>query len=131
MIQIIKNNRKIYSIIIRKKFKYKGIKFFTPSNFSQQLGYMSRPKNYTIKPHKHRKVKRSVSLTQEVLFVKSGKVEVSFYNQKNKIFKKVLLSKGDIILLANGGHSFKMLKKTEMIEVKQGPYKSDKDKIFI
>lgn len=131
MLQVIKNNRKIYSIIIRKKFKYNGIKFFTPSNFSQQLGYMSRPKNYIIKPHKHRKVKRSVSFTQEVLFVKSGKVEVSFYNHRNVVFKKVLLLSGDIILLANGGHSFKMLKKTEMIEVKQGPYKSDKDKIFI
>ena len=83
MLQVIKNNRKIYSIIIRKKFKYNGIKFFTPSNFSQQLGYMSRPKNYIIKPHKHRKVKRSVSFTQEVLFVKSGKVEVSFYNHRN------------------------------------------------
>ena len=131
MLQVIKNNRKIYSIIIRKKFKHNGIKFFTPSNFSQQLGYMSRPKNYIIKPHKHRKVKRSVSFTQEVLFVKSGKVEVSFYNHRNVVFKKVLLLSGDIILLANGGHSFKMLKKTEMIEVKQGPYKSDKDKIFI
>ena len=131
MIQIIKNNKKIYSIIIRKKFKYKGIKFVTPSDFSQQLGYMSRPKNYVIKPHKHKKVKRSVSLTQEVLFVKSGKVEVSFYNNRNVVFKKVFLLSGDTILLANGGHSFKMLKKTEMIEVKQGPYKSDKDKIFI
>ena len=67
----------------------------------------------------------------EVLFIKSGQVEVSFYNQRNQIFKKVFLTKGDIILLANGGHSFKMFKKTEMIEVKQGPYKSDKDKIFI
>ena len=131
MLQVIKNNRKIYSIIIRKKFKYNGIKFFTPSNFSQQLGYMSRPKNYIIKPHKHRKVKRSVSFTQEVLFVKSGKVEVSFYNHRHVVFKKVLLLSGDIILLANRGHSFNMLKKTEMIEVKQGPYKSDKDKIFI
>ena len=131
MIQVIKNNKKIYSIVIRKKFKFNGIKFFTPSDFSQQLGYMSRPKNYRIKPHKHRKVKRSVNLTQEVLFIKSGKVEVSFYNHRNKVFKKIFLAAGDIILLANGGHSFKMLKKTEMIEVKQGPYKSDKDKIFI
>ena len=131
MIEKIIHNDLELAIIIRSNYNIDGIKFFSSESDSQQLGYMSRPKNYIIKPHKHRKVKRSVSFTQEVLFVKSGKVEVSFYNHRNVVFKKVLLLSGDIILLANGGHSFKMLKKTEMIEVKQGPYKSDKDKIFI
>jgi len=39
-----------------------------------------------------------------------------------------ILNKGDVILLVNGGHGFEMLEKTEMIEVKQGPYVGDKDK---
>ena len=32
-------------------------------------------------------------------------------------------------MLVHGGHGFKVLKKTEMIEVKQGPYSAVKDKI--
>ena len=28
----------------------------------------------------------------------------------------------------NGGHGFEMLEKTEIIEIKQGPYANDKDK---
>ena len=35
----------------------------------------------------------------------------------------------DIIMLVHGGHGFKVLKKTEMIEVKQGPYNIEKDKV--
>ncbi|MCI8705025.1 MAG: hypothetical protein HFE60_12315, partial [Anaerotignum sp.] len=32
------------------------------------------------------------------------------------------LEAGDAILLASGGHGFKVLEEVEMIEVKQGPY---------
>ena len=35
---------------------------------------------------------------------------------------------GDVVLLAHGGHGFKMLEKSEIIEVKQGPYSDDNDK---
>jgi hypothetical protein len=33
-----------------------------------------------------------------------------------------------VILLSYGGHGFEMLERTEMIEVKQGPYAGDQDK---
>ena len=45
-----------------------GIKFFTPNDFSQQLGYMKRDKGYEIMPHVHNPVKRNVYITKEVLF---------------------------------------------------------------
>ena len=35
----------------------------------------------------------------------------------------------DIIMLVHGGHGFKTLKNTEMVEIKQGPYILSKDKI--
>ena len=34
-----------------------------------------------------------------------------------------------MLLLASGGHGFTMLEQTEMIEVKQGPYAGDRDKV--
>lgn len=128
MIEYIKDKEVIFAIILRASYKHEGIKFITPNEFSQQLGYMNRPKGYCIPPHIHNKVKRSVTFTQEVLFVKEGKVKVDFYND-DKVYKEsAIIEKGDFILLASGGHGFKMLEQSELIEVKQGPYSGEIDK---
>jgi mannose-6-phosphate isomerase-like protein (cupin superfamily) len=116
-------------IIIRSGFKKNGIEFFTSDNDSQQLGYMNRPKDYVIAPHRHNIVPREVHLTQEVLFIKSGKVRVDFYDNEQNYIQSTILNQGDVILLADGGHGFKMLEPTEMIEVKQGPYCGERDKV--
>jgi hypothetical protein len=117
-----------YAIIIRANFEYDGIKFFTPDDYSQQLAYMKRDKGYMIEPHYHNKVDRNVSLTQEVLFIKSGSVKVNFFDENCRFQSYVILSAGDVILLASGGHGFEMMADAEIIEVKQGPYCGEKDK---
>ena len=117
------------AIIIRADYKKEGIAFFTPGDFSQQLGYMNRPKGYIIDPHVHNLVERKVTLTQEVLYVKSGKVRVDFYNDERTYLESRIVETGDVILLAAGGHGFEMLENTEMIEIKQGPYCGDEDKV--
>ena len=127
-IEKIENNKLLLAIILRSNFNREGIHFFSPDNFSQQLGYMNRPKNHIITPHVHNLVSREVQYTKEVLFIKSGKVRVDFYDdQKNYIESKILFT-GDVILLAFGGHGFEMIEPTEMIEVKQGPYIGESDK---
>lgn len=129
MIEKIINKSILLATIIRTDFQSEGIEFFTGDNDPLQLGYMNRDEGYIIVPHKHNYVSRSVNLTQEVLFIKSGKVRVDFYDsEKNYLYSSVLI-KGDVILLANGGHGFKMLENSEIIEVKQGPYCGEYDKI--
>jgi hypothetical protein len=129
MIEQILKGKVILAIIIRKSYQKDGIEFFSSENDSQQLGYMNRPKGYVIKPHKHKIVKREVHLTQEVLFIKRGSVRVDFYSDDQVYYKSSILNEGDVILLSNGGHGFKMLEKTEIIEVKQGPYIGELDKV--
>lgn len=126
--KIIHNNLTL-SIIIRRDYKKQGIEFFTHDNDSQQLGYMCRPKDYVIPPHRHNLVKRDVHLTQEVLFIKSGKVRVDFFDNEQHYVKSTILYPGDVILLSDGGHGFKMLEESEIIEVKQGPYCGEQDKV--
>ena len=116
------------AFILRTHYQAEGIKFFTPSGFSQQLGYMNRPEGYVISPHVHNPVPREVQYTKEVLFIKSGRVRVDFYDQDQTYLESRVLETGDVILLAYGGHGFEMLEPTEMIEVKQGPYAGDQDK---
>jgi hypothetical protein len=128
MIQKIVKNNNVLAIILRANYRSEGIKFFTPNEYSQQLGYMNRAKGYKIPPHIHNKVRRSVEFTNEVLLVKTGKVRVDFYDENKSYFKSELLHKGDVILLVKGGHGFEMIEKSEMIEIKQGPYLDDADK---
>ena len=128
LLEYISYKEELLAIILRSNYKKEGIHFFTPNSFSQQLGYMQRPKGYQIKPHLHNSIKRTVTYTQEVLFVKSGLIKVNFYtNKKEYIFNKILKT-GDFILLSSGGHGFEMLEETELVEVKQGPFAGEKDK---
>ncbi len=129
MLEQINHNEKILGIIIRANYNKEGIAFFTPDDFSQQLGYMNRPNGYVIPPHVHNVVERKVDLTQEVLLVKSGKVRVDFYDDDKVYIESRIVATGDIILLAAGGHGFEMLEQSEIIEVKQGPYCGEMDKI--
>lgn len=120
----------ILCILIKNNYSNEGIKFFTPNEFSQQLAYMKRPKGYKIKPHFHRKNERTVNFTQEVLIVKSGEVKVNLYDNENIFYQSLIISEGDVILLASGGHSFEFNSESELIEVKQGPYSDDDDKVI-
>lgn len=128
MIQHILNKDKLLAVIVQNKFRDKGIKFFTPDDFSQQLGYMNHPQGHVIFPHVHNHMPREVKFTNEVLFVKSGKIRVDFYDDDQLYLQSKILYEGDVILLASGGHGFEMLEPTEMFEVKQGPYVGDQDK---
>jgi hypothetical protein len=128
MIEYIKHNDQILAIIIGRNFNEKGIHFFTPDEFSQQLGYMNHPAGKIIEPHFHNPVERNVVLTQEVLYIKKGKIKVNFYDEQKLFLFDRLLQTGDVILLAHGGHGFEVIEEIEMVEIKQGPYQGDSDK---
>ena len=123
------NNRGVLlAIVIKHFFDTEGIEFFTDPNSSQQLGYMKRPMGYEVVPHKHNQVERTVNHTQEVLFIRSGSCQLNLYNDQEQLDISIILTAGDVVLLAEGGHGLIMLEETEIIEVKQGPFSGDGDK---
>lgn len=128
-VEKIYNGDELLSIIIRDNYHAEGITFITPDDYPHQIGYMNREKDYVIAPHVHNKVPRTVDFTQETLIVKSGVVRVDFFTQEKEYLESRIIYKGDIILLAAGGHGFKMLQAAEMIEIKQGPYAGAMDKV--
>jgi mannose-6-phosphate isomerase-like protein (cupin superfamily) len=128
MIDRILHEEKELALIIRCNYHNDGIEFFTPSNYSQQIGYMNRPAGYVIAPHVHNPVTREVHYTKEVLLIRSGRLRVDFYSEAQLYLESTILEAGDVILLSYGGHGFEMLEPTEIIEVKQGPYAGDEDK---
>ena len=117
----------LLALIIPADYRADGIQFFTPGTFSQQLSYMNHPQGHEILPHNP--VPRTVEWTQEVLFVRSGKVRMDIYAPGSRAYlESRILRPGDVVLLAHGGHGFSMLEPSEMIEVKQGPYAGEQDK---
>jgi hypothetical protein len=128
MLETVEYGGRTLAIILRTQYRDDGIKFFTPPEFSQQLAYMRRPKGHVIPPHVHNPVRREVSFTKEVLFIKTGSLRVDFYDDDQLYIESSILLAGDIILLAFGGHGFEILEEAEIVEVKQGPYAGDQDK---
>lgn len=128
MIENINNAGQNLAILLRKSYRCEGIKFFTSDDYTQQLAYMNRPLGHVIAPHIHNSVPRQVEFTKEVLFIKSGKVRIDFYDNDQNYLESRILYQGDVILLAFGGHGFEMLEASEIIEVKQGPFVGEFDK---
>jgi len=128
MIETVHHNGAILAIIVSDSYAGSGISFFTPPHFSQQLAHMCHPAGKTIEPHVHNAIQREVFYTQEVLFIKRGRIRVDFYGDDRCYLESRVLGAGDVILLASGGHGFEVLEDLEMIEVKQGPYAGDADK---
>jgi hypothetical protein len=118
--------------IIRASYSPFKTEFFTPGDYSQQLGVIKYHKGGLIKPHFHNRVMREVHYTQEVLIIRKGKVKVNLYDNGMQYIESVILNRGDVILLASGGHGFEMLEDCEMFEIKQGPYSgTESDKTHI
>lgn len=129
MVEKIIHKNQLLAIIISRCFEEAGVHFFTPDHFSQQLAYIQHPAGKDIAPHTHNAVRREVHHTQEVLFIRQGKLRVDFYDDQQKYLESRVLEGGDTILLSGGGHGFEVLEDLAMIEVKQGPYAGDMDKV--
>jgi hypothetical protein len=128
-VQNICDNSGLLAVIIRADFQADGIVFATPNELPQQLGYMNRPAGYEIAPHVHVLKRYEVEFSSETLFIRKGKVRIDFYSEDKRYLSSEILTAGDVVLLSRGGHGFEMLEESEIIEVKQGPYESDNDKI--
>lgn len=126
--KIIKDDH-VLAIIIRRNFSHPGVYFVTPNEYSQQMAYISHPAGKVITPHVHQPVVREVLHTQEVLFIKRGRLRVDFYDESKVYVESSVLEEGDLILLASAGHGFEVLEEVEMYEVKQGPYAEQADKV--
>ncbi len=127
-VEEIRSGDTLIAIIVYRNFGEPGIHFFTADELSQQLGYMKHPAGKIIDAHVHNPIPREVSYTQEVLFIRRGKLRVDFYADDKRYLESRQLEGGDVILLVSGGHGFEVLEAVEMFEVKQGPHVGESDK---
>ncbi len=130
MITRINHKKKLYALIVDNNYrKMRGVNFFSSNDLPQQFGYIYQKKNHIIPPHTHRKRSTKVFITSEVLIILKGILRIDFYDLKQKYLFSKIIKKGQIIFLLHGSHGFKVVKDLQMIEVKQGPFKKNMDKI--
>jgi mannose-6-phosphate isomerase-like protein (cupin superfamily) len=125
----IKHNGTLLALIVRHDYHGTDVQFLTPDDSSMQLAYMNHPAGKVIQAHIHNLVDRRVYFTKEALFIRKGKLRVDFYGEAQQYLESRVLVAGDVILLSEGGHGFEVIEDLEMIEIKQGPYAGDKEKI--
>ncbi len=100
-----------------------GLNFFSQDGDFIQVGVWGYGAGKALKAHIHNEVPREVLWTQEVLFVRTGKLRACIYNTKEELIAQQVVSAGDIIILLRGGHGYDILEDgTQVLEVKNGPY---------
>jgi len=117
------DGNQILAIVIRGSDWGEGLNFVSSFEDYQQVGIWGYNKGQKLAPHIHVVAPREIQHTQEVIFVKEGRVRADVYNFEKTLLRTIELGKGDTMILLNGGHGYQILDdNTRVLEVKNGPY---------
>ena len=108
--------------VVRASFAPDRTTFVTPNDLAMQLGFIVYPADTEIPRHAHRPLERHLVGTSEVLVVRSGRCWLDVYDDDRALVGSTQLCTGDVMLMVGGGHGFRMIEPTVLLEVKQGPY---------
>lgn len=108
--------------VIRAEAAPERTTFVTGDDANLQVGFVVYPAGGEVQPHEHLPVEREIVGTAEVLFVRTGRCQADLYDGKRERVETIELAAGDTIVLLAGGHGFRMVEDTVLLEVKQGPY---------
>ena len=110
------------ALIIRAELAPPETTFLTSPDLNMQLGFVVYPAGGAVERHSHVPLERRIVGTSEVLVVRRGRCEMDVYDDERRLVSTHELRQGDVILMVGGGHGFRMLEDTTLLEVKQGPY---------
>src|SRR4030095_506112 len=122
MVEDITWNNKTLAYIVRAEMEPNQTTFLTPQHFNLQLGFVVYPQGGEVTRHVHLPLERHIIGTSEVLLVRKGRCEVDIYDDNKELITTRELREGDVLLMIEGGHGFRMLEDTVFLEIKQGPY---------
>jgi mannose-6-phosphate isomerase-like protein (cupin superfamily) len=116
------------TIIIRRDYHPTETTFITNPDLAQQVGFVVYPAGGVIKRHIHKNVDRKNISSSEALIVREGRLEIDIFDQNKVLLATRELQAGDFVLMVSGGHGFRILEATVLLEVKLGPYAGASDK---
>jgi hypothetical protein len=127
-VEIISANNQTLCYVIRQNTCPEKTTFITPPDAKQQVGFIVYPKGSIIPRHAHKPLERHIIGMAEVLVVRSGHCQIEVYDENKVLFTTRDLYQNDVVLMVGGGHGFRILEDTVLLEIKQGPYLGADDK---
>lgn len=121
-IETIKDGDEALAYIVRASNAPERTAFVTPHDCPQQVGFVVHRADFEIARHFHRPIERVIVGTPEVLVVRQGRCEIDIYDRNRQFVATRELHSNDVMVMVGGGHGFRMLEDTVLLEVKQGPY---------
>lgn len=112
----------VLAYIIRADFSSDITSFVTPPEHNFQVGLVVHQQDSSIQSHFHRTIDRHISNTSEVLVVRKGRCEIDVFDGNKMLIETLQMNVGDVMVMVAGGHGFRMLEDTVLLEIKQGPY---------
>lgn len=122
--------KKEIAFIVKAKYPFESVTFFSPNEDFLQVGYHKKKGGEMLKAHYHQFKGHQIHSLQEVLYIVKGRVKVYFYTKKGEKIQSETLEKGDILFQRDLGHGFELLDDAEIFEVKQGPFFGQEHKKF-
>jgi hypothetical protein len=121
--------KRLIGILIKGKYPNGSVPHTNTNITEEALGILTlkHPKNTLLPPHVHKPARRTTQKLQECFIVQKGKVKLDLYGDDKKHFRTITLKAPEAFLAISGGHGFTVLEDCEMLEVKNGPFKEDKE----
>ncbi len=121
--KLIEDRGVIIAKVIKNHEWPKNLKFYSTEDDFLQVATWNYNSGKHLKAHGHKICERVSNRTNELLFIKQGKLKIYFYNGRNKLIAEVVIKTGDMVVVYAGGHAYDILEDyTQVLEVKNGPY---------
>jgi hypothetical protein len=122
LVEEITHEGECLAYVVRAAYAPGKTTFITPDERVQQIGFIVYPAGGEVQAHTHRPIQRNIVGTGEVILVRSGRCHVDIFTDERELVTTRELAAGDVVSMVSGGHGFRMIEPTVLLEVKQGPY---------
>lgn len=128
LIEEVHSGKQLIAIIIRAGWIPEKRTFVSSNEANFQLGYFVYAAGNEVPRHSHLPCARTIHETSEFVLVRQGRCEMDLYGEDQRLLRTVELRQGDAALLLAGGHGFRLLEDTVLLDIKQGPYRGPEEK---
>jgi hypothetical protein len=118
----------VLALVVRASHRPAATTFLTDPEHVQQVGFVVYGRGGEVARHAHLPVERRIVGTPEVIVVRAGRCELDVFDDRRELVATRELREGDVMVMLGGGHGFRMLEDTVLLEVKQGPYGGEAEK---
>ena len=104
--------------------------FVTEDSDEMQVGSFKYDSKHKVRKHIHNELPRTISRTQEFLYVQDGTAKVSIYDMMGVLVEVLMLTQRSGLLIFKGWHDVEVDDHCHFFEVKLGPYMGLNDKSY-